>query len=353
MKSLRNIVIGFSVAALAGATSPVHAQTQPAPAADSQGQGTRIVVNPTLVVVPVTVKDHEGRLVADLQKSDFRIFEDSVEQRIEQFTVEAYPLSIVILIDNDLKTRDARQVQDSLDSIVAGLSTADEAFVCRFDQRFHEGKGFTKDQDKLLTELQRTELDASNPRVGPSGGPFTGGPQINGHDVNGAPSVAPTTVMLAGQATKAIDDAIYEAAQVLKDRGDNRRKMIFVISDGVNNPKFNTQKYDTVMQRLQQNNILVYGVGVGKTFLDFDKNRVAQYAKETGGDIYYGNSARTLEQLYSRVTEEARNQYTLAYSPHGTDRNQTKHSIEVRVERGDVEILTRDSYYSGAPGSIR
>jgi hypothetical protein len=55
-----------------------------------------------------------------------------------------------------------------------------------------------------------------------------------------------------------------------------------------------------------------------------------------------------MEELYSRVTEEARNQYTLAYAPSGTDRSTEYHSIEVRVKREGLTILTREGYYAGA-----
>jgi hypothetical protein len=55
-----------------------------------------------------------------------------------------------------------------------------------------------------------------------------------------------------------------------------------------------------------------------------------------------------MEQLYAKVTEEARNQYTLAYSPSGTDRGAEYHSIEVRVKREGMTILTRGGYYAGA-----
>src|ERR1051326_8584925 len=51
------------------------------------------------VFLPVTVKDSSGRLVADLTRNEFRIFDDNVEQRLEFFSAEAFPLSVVILLD--------------------------------------------------------------------------------------------------------------------------------------------------------------------------------------------------------------------------------------------------------------
>ena len=300
------------------------------------------------VIVPVTVKDGSGRLVADLRKDEFRILEDNVEQRIVSFSADPAPLSLVLLIDNDLKSKDARQVAESLDSIVAGLSASDEAFVCRFDQFFHEGKGFVSDQDKLLTELKRTRLD-SEPSTGPSGS-VNDTPTINGHSATSdAPKTSEATMIIQAQSTKALDDAVYAAAQLLKDRDPDRkrRKIILLISDGVNNPKVNTNKYDTVIKELLRYDIAVYGVGVGAAFFNRRFERLAKYAKDSGGDVYYGLKRMDMEEFYSRVTEEARNQYTLAYTPTGTDRSAEYHSIEVRVKRQGLTILTREGYYSG------
>src|SRR5579871_4638239 len=145
---------------------------EPNPTGQKQAPGT-IRVNSTLVVLPVTVKDRDGNLVADLKKDEFRIFEDNVEQQIFSFSAEAVPLSMVVLIDNDMRDKDADQVEPSLRAIIGGMATTDEAFICRFDQFFHEGHGFTKDQDKLLTELNRTakNLQAKSSAPAP-GDPF-------------------------------------------------------------------------------------------------------------------------------------------------------------------------------------
>jgi VWFA-related protein len=315
-----------------------------------QGEPAKIVVPVNQVIVPVIVKDGAGRLVPDLRKEEFRILEDNIEQKIGYFSAEAFPLSMVVLIDNDLKSKDAKQVAESLRAIVAGLSLSDEAFVCRFDQFFHRGKGFTSDQDKLLTELKRTKLD-TEPSVAPPSPAINNGPTINGRSATGdAPNISGATMNIKGQPTKALDDAVYAAAQLLKDRDPtrNRRKIIFLISDGVNAPKFNTNNYDTTLKELLHYNIAVYGVGVGSAFLDRRFDRLSKYTHDTGGDIYYAAKSHAMEELYTRVTEEARNQYTLAYAPAGTDRGAEYHSIEVRVKREGLTILTREGYYAGA-----
>ena len=88
-------------------------------------------------------------------------------------------------------------------------------------------------------------------------------------------------------------------------------------------------------------------MGVGAAVFNRKFERLAKYAKDSGGDVYYGLKSRDMEELYSRVTEEARNQYTLVYSPAGTDRSAEYHSIEVRVRREGLTLLTRQGYYTG------
>jgi Ca-activated chloride channel homolog len=323
------------------ATSQVQKPQKP-----PQGPVIRVPVN--VVVVPVTVKDRSGRLVPDLHRDEFRIFEDNVEQKVGNFIVEAFPLSMVVLIDDDLKSKDATQVENSLRAIVGGMSARDEAFVCRFDQFFHEGKGFTTDQDKLLTELKRTRLD-TEPSAGPPGGPFNG-PTINNQPAPGAPAIQESTRIIKGEATKALDDAVYNAAQLLKDRGRERRKIIVLISDGQNGRKFNTNTYGNTVKELLRHDISVYSIAAGSAFFDRKFSRLIDYAHDSGGDVYFGVKTKAFEELYARVTEEARNQYTLTYSPHGTDPGKDFHAIEIRVTREGLNIIAREGYYaSGIP----
>lgn len=324
--------------------APAPAQQQQPPAS-TQKPGV-ISTTTTNVVVPVTVKDKKGNLVADLKKDEFRIFEDGVEQNIIQLSTEPVPLSMVVLIDNDLKQKDADQVEPSLRAIVGGLSVNDEASINRFDQFFHEGAGFTKDQEKIVTQLRRTKLDKRT-SAPPPGDPFSG-PTINGQPAPGAdPLNYPSTRAIKAQATKALDDAVWSGAQLLKDRSpEKRRKIILLISDGQNGVKFNTHKYDEVRADLLRQGIAVYSITTGSSYFERRLNRLEEYAHDTGGDVYYGAKSTTFENFYSVIAEEARNQYTLVYSPQG-DRKIDYHTIEVRVRREGLVILTRKGYYGG------
>jgi VWFA-related protein len=367
MKSLRKTIFSRVAVITLGLSCYVAAQTQqsaqsPRPSAQNPRQPAdppmsdaqaKITVNSNLVILPVVVKDRSGQIIPDLTREDFRVFEDKVEQTIDVFTAEAFPLSMVILIDNDLKDKDAEKVQASLEAILGGMSADDEAFVCRFDQYFHPGKGFTNDPDKLAKELKRTNLD-SEPSVGTPGGPFDG-PSINNHSATDNSSIDKSTIMLKGQPTKALDDAIYNAAALLHDRPRSRRRVIVLISDGVNGgKKFNTFTYDQVIKTLLHDNISVYSVAVPSAFLErrvspIDRTvpSLIRYANDSGGEVFHATKEQGLETFYDRLTEEARHEYTLAYVPRGTDRNADYHSVEVRVERPKVNVRAREGYYSG------
>jgi hypothetical protein len=76
-------------------------------------------------------------------------------------------------------------------------------------------------------------------------------------------------------------------------------------------------------------------------------SRLVNYSSDSGGDIYYAVQSAAMEKLYSRITEEARHEYTLAYVPRGNNHNVNYHKVEVRTTREGVTIKTRQGYYTG------
>src|SRR5258708_2110006 len=137
------------------------------------------------------------------------------------------------------------------------------------------------------------------------------------------------------------------AADVLNDLDSrNRRMVILLISDGQNGAKFNTHSYDETKAELLRQGISVYSVATGSSYFERKFNRLVSYSHDTGGDIYYGAKQNAFSEFYTRITEEARNQYTLTYSPRG-ERSMDYHSIEVRVRRDGLTILAPHGYYGG------
>jgi VWFA-related protein len=337
-----------ALAALRAQEAPVQG-AGPQPSLQEQDPRARIHSTVSLVVVPVTVKSGDGELVTDLQKNDFRIFEDGIEQPITLFSADAFPLSSAVLIDDDLKRSTAEKVQKTLEALAAGFSASDEVSLWRFDEVPELISDFIADNDALLAQLKRIDLSTSFPGFGSAA--MTNGPRVNTQSMPGPMTIPSSTVGHPNH--KHINDAIYAAAEQLQDRARERRKIIFLISDG-QNAKNNTHSYDETLKLLLSADISVYAVGVGEanwnrgiTFLG--NNILAKYAHSTGGDIFYGGVSREdLEGLYARVSEQARNQYTIGYSGAQTDRSRPYHTIEVRVKRPGLVLLARDGYYLNA-----
>lgn len=303
---------------------------------------TKISVNSDLLVLPVTAKDRHGNLVPDLHREEFRIYDDNVEQSIDVFTAEAFPLSLVVLIDDDLKAMDAAQMAPTLRAITAGIGPSDEALICRFDLAFYAAEGFTGDLNKLWADLKDAQDHSGPSTAGPV--PFVSSPSSHPLGVGEPPPAAPTN--FGSRPTKALDDAVHSAAELLHDRGTSRRKIILLISDGLNGPEFNRHTYPDTLEALLHDNVSVYSLAIGHS-LKRKFSRLVNYANDSGGDIYYAVQSAAMERLYSRITEEARHEYTLAYVPHGNNRNASYHKVEVRTTREGVTIKTRQGYYTG------
>jgi VWFA-related protein len=267
----------------------------------------KIRVNSDLVVLSVAVKDHNGNLLSDLRQDEFHVLDDSVEQKVDVFSEEGLPLSLVILIDNDLKWKEGMEMIKSLRAVIGGMSSTDEASVCRFDMLFYPGENFTRDADKLLADLKEAQTEAKPlPEYVP--------PLVIGcpNSTTGSPCPAAPTY-LGVRSSKALDDAVHSSAEMLGGRGADRRKIILVVSDGVNEPKLNHQTYEQVIETLLRDNISVFSLALGRETATRKFSRLAAYASESGGDIYYARKSSAIEELYSRITEEARHEYTLAY----------------------------------------
>jgi VWFA-related protein len=346
---LVTVLLLAAVAALAQAPQPPVGAT-PRQMPPQNQNPPAIVTRALLVIVPVTVKDTHGQLVGDLTKDEFRIFADGVEQKISQFSSDPVPLSAVVLLDNDLSGKVSSQVQKSLVSVAAGFGPADEVAVVTFDQFPQTVSDFSFNNDLLFTKLKRVELGSHNDQV--ISDPTTTGPTINGQPT---PSSVGIPLHGSGRYKKqnALDDAIFAAGQMLKDRSRDRRKIIFVISDG-NDAGRNNHTFDQTLHALLESDVAVYSISVthstpvGRSLLQRGMSNLDKYADDTGGDTFFASRQNDLERLYSNVTEQARNEYTLTFSPQNVHQGQDYHELEVRVRRPELTIETRHGYYESA-----
>jgi VWFA-related protein len=334
----------LACALFANATARMQEPQQQSAQQSGQQQAPKtpgqINVTSALVVVPVTVKDTSGALVNNLLQEDFRLFEDGTEQKISLFALEPSPISSVVLLDNALSIKNSDDVRKSLRAIVGGFAPGDETTIIRFDHYPEESAGFISDPDQLLTKLSRVKLPGEFDA--PAGQPILLAPMINGAPAPGAPGV--TQKRAAPPSEKCINDAVYAAATLLRSRPKGRRRVIFLISDGEGS-KDNVYNLNDTVKMLVSSEVAVYSIGVGGSFLERGLNVISKLAHDSGGDVFYARGSN-LEVLYSRVEDQARNQYTLGYQPHHRDRVVTYHTVDVRVERPGLTVYARQGYYS-------
>jgi Ca-activated chloride channel homolog len=299
----------------------------------------KIRVESNLVVLSVTVKDERDRLVSGLVKDDFHVFDDEVEQSILAFTDESLPLSLLILVDDDLKWKEGTQMAGSVRSIIGDIADQDEVMVCRFDMLFYPGDEFTSDSTKLMAALKTAQSAAQPSR------PYVPEPLVTDPTSTTGPPPLAAPTYAGSRPSKALEDALYSSAQLLQQRPNDRRRIILILTDGLDEPKLNHHSPEAVRDFLVQNNISVYALAAdsGKSKRKF--SHLTDYSSKTGGGIYYATSAYTMELTLTRMTEQARHDYTLVYAPTGNNPSLKFHTL--RVTAGpSYNATTRSGYYT-------
>ena len=338
---------------------------QATPPETGSGALARFVVNVNFVQVPVTVKDAKGNLVSGLTWRDFTVFENNTREPLRVFSVDPQPLSIAFVIDQTLPSNIMAEVNQSLVAFQGALAPYDEAAVFTYTNGAKEWTSFTGAQSaRLPAVLSLAENVGTDPQVPFSSGPLAGcGIYQNGNcvDPNFQPgrSTGQNGVISIPKEIHTLNDAILEAAKELSTRPKERRRIIYVISDGKEYGSRATLK--EVVQYLQTNKIAVYGTLVGDSarwgegwldrfHLPFEAymNILYRYVQATGGDMYGEGSVNGIEKSYAKITEEARNQYTLGYLSHGSMYDEKFHKIEVRVDRPNVIVTAKPGFYPSA-----
>jgi len=352
--------------------------TKPPPQAQPQQPPPQEIQNPeelknvyvlhtTFVNVPVTVKDSKGKLVAGLTWRDFKVYENGNYEPLRFFSVSAMPLSIAFVIDQSV-TRDVMEkVNNSLGAIQGALTPYDEVSVITYANGAHNwSNGFTGGQSaRVPFVLSMAKASGTEEAVPVNSGPF-GGCSVSKNGFCVDPNVqqgrsvgSSTGVVTIPKEIHTLNDAILAAARELATRPVERRRVIYVISDGKEYGSKAT--YKDVLKYLQTNQIAVYGTLVGDSarwgegylsrfhlpFTMYD-NRLVSYVLQTGGSLDSERNLNGIENSYRAIAEEARNQYTLGYYTHEPAFDSKFRSIDVRVDRPGLDVVAKKGYYPAA-----
>ncbi len=277
-------------------------------------------VDTSLVLVPVHVTTPLGISVTDLNKTNFQIFEDNVEQTITHFAKDDAPLSIGLVFDASASMRN--KLHKSSEAAAAFFKTAnreDEFFLVEFNERPRLAIPFTFDSDELYNHIVHTR------------------------------TVGRTSLL----------DAIHMAILQMK-KASNTRKAIVIVSDGGDN----CSRYSVgqIKNALLESDVQVYAMGIFDP-LDSPKKRPAEEVKGpellselaelSGGRHYPIDDLNELPQISERIGLELRNQYVLGYSPQNLERDGKYRTIKLTLAPppGMPQLRTqyRHGYFAPAP----
>ncbi len=324
----------------------------------SQQDLYKLSVNLNFVQVPVTVKDNDGRLVAGLQAKDFTVLEDGVRQPLKFFTSDPFVMSAAVIVDLGMPDVAVQKVNRTYSALQGAFSPYDEVALYSYSSTVGRISGFTSADQKLTATLNQLKTN----RGRNNGPPVLTGPLASGPTINNVPVDQPVQpVITPPKEAHVLNDAMLLAALDLSKRPRDRRKVIFVISEG--RELGSSASYADVMKVLLSNNIMVYAIGVeGAALPGYGKlQRLAhlprygysdilpKYANATGGEVFNELSASDIEQAYAMALGDARNQYTLGYTTRATPSSKYR-DIEVRVHRPNVKVTAKAGYYPLPPG---
>ncbi len=316
------------------------------------------------VQVPVTVKDDSGHLVNGLLRPNFSVLENGVQQNIVFFTSDPFPISAALIIDVGLPNTALDRIKQTFGALVGAFSEFDELAVYTYGNTVRSQQdflgAFSDKTAATLSSVRKIEGLPSGPAV--TDNPMTAGPSVNGRQFPDTGRSVSSMENRAYPESAVLNDAILQASTDLGHRDATRRRILFIISDG--REKGSTASYDDVKKVLLTNNITVFAVAADTAAMPvYDKlsrirlprqgygNILPKYSSATGGEVLAEFSRSAIEDAYSRLTEQARNQYTLGYYSNAPRSSLAYRSIDVRVNRPKLKVYARDGYYPVPPAA--
>ncbi|HKN33167.1 MAG TPA: VWA domain-containing protein [Terriglobales bacterium] len=304
-----------------GQQLPASEQQGTAPGQEQQGQqgqqpeneGGAFVFKAQVeeVILHATVLDEKQRMVTNLDRGAFAVFENNQPQTIKTFRHEDIPVAMGIVIDNSGSMREKRdKVNKATLNLVRASNPNDEVFVVNFNDEYYLDQDFTSNVGQLKEALEKVESRGGT----------------------------------------ALYDAIVASADHLKKNAKLEKKVLFVVTDGEDNSS--RESLEEAVRRLQaENGPTVYAIGLlGEEKQRRARRALQEIAARTGGVAFLPRTLDEVDEISSSVAHDIRNQYTIGYKPTTPKSAGGYRSIHVEARaRGysRLTVRTRSGYYAG------
>jgi len=267
-----------------------------------------------LVLLPVTARDTQGRVVRDLVAGDFRIFENGRPQQIAMFSDDQIPTSISLLLDTSASMQqNLTATQAAAGGIVDRLGPADAGQVVAFNNTVDIRQDFTSDHALLRRAIDTSRADGST----------------------------------------ALYNAVYIALRALQrhrpTNSDVRREAIILLSDGEDT--VSVLDFDRVLDAARRSQTLIYTIDlrVGSAATQPRGKDGAyvlrQFAEQTGGRAYSVTDVHQLDSVYKEIYDAIAASYMLGYVPKPDAPGGDWRAISIAVNRPGVIARTRAGYF--------
>ena len=295
-----------------------------------------IKVETNLTNIFFTAADKHKRFISDLKAEDIRVLEDGQQQEVFTFQQNIdLPLSLAILIDTS-----ASEERTLPDLKVAGraflenlLKNKDEAAIVSFTGETTLEQGFTGNLERLRRAIDKVEF------IPPSG--YIGGGVV----VNGTPPISGTNQSLAG--STAIWDAVWATSEeLISASAEHTRRAIILLTDG--DDTSSRLKIDEAIERAQKADALIYAIGIGDRYtFGVDEGALRKIAEKTGGRAYFPRHERDLNDAFTQIQRDLREQYLVAYSPSNKARDGSYRKIEIQIVNPALLKTIKLNYRAG------
>jgi len=260
-----------------------------------------------LVDLYVTVTDDDGRLVPDLTREAFAIFDDGQPQEIVLFENDVRPITVVVMLDTSISTTNVMHlILGGAEQFLIRMLPDDRARIGAFNDKIEVlPEEFVGDRDLLIAGLDTLDF---------------------------------------GNETRLFDSI---AASLDALQGVDNRKVVLVLTDGQDSAS-NTGWRD-VLERAIAEEVMIYSIGLEVEYFDGVRVRrtspdrsLRRLAEETGGGYFELQETDELGPTFTRVSQELHSQYVLGFEP--SERDGETHRLEIRVGEKGMAARTRRSY---------
>ena len=260
-----------------------------------------------LVDLYVTVTDDDGRLVPDLARDAFAIFDDGEPQEIVLFENDVRPITVVVMLDTSISTTNVMHlILGGAEQFLMRMLPDDQARIGAFNDKIEVlPERFIGDRDRLIAALDTLDF---------------------------------------GNETRLFDSI---AASLDALEGVENHKVILVLTDGQDSSS--PTGWRDVLERAIADDVMIYSIGLEVEYFDGVRNRrtspdrsLRRLAEETGGGYFELQETDELGSTFTRVSQELHSQYVLGFEP--LERDGETHRLEVRVGDRGMSARTRRSY---------